>query len=541
MNSLTNPFKAGWALVAALLALLAYVVLNILRLGGDDLVYNFNSAIVIPFALGATVAVVVLWRRIAVSSRDQLLWGGMSIGLALWTIAEMYWAVAGYLGAEVPYPSLADAFWLLGYLPLYLALIARGRDLPLVANRRRLLVPLALSLLSLTATVFLIFIPIVRAGEPANGIENALNLLYPLSDLVLLILVLRLFFSYEQGEHGGAWNWIMLSFVFTSLGDLVFTFASAADLYYPDGKANLLSTLGADVPYTLSYVFMLLGAVLRLTRDKQTSGILEQPAALDLVPTTHVLVLLQAADRVTTVSDNCIRIFPGESFSGKHLAELLGVSRAETDQLLRPLTEGETLSEVEATAMTRAGKQRAWISGIPLVDAGKQYEGAVLLVRLVSDDASVDSMLSEYQRTMVRSVMEKTGTDRKEDEQICTLLGAYFGGLLTELIDRAEAEGGPAMTNALVGELTTQTRQNGWDMEIQGRDLLAMQRMSARDLRVALPALVAAATRFVARLTDEATAAAIVSRAREKFDTALLRNIESLMAVTAPGARQTAS
>ena len=434
MSSETRPFRLSPAWIAGLLALLAYVLLNILRIGGDDFVYNFNSAIVIPFAFGATVAAFVLWRRVAVSRRDQLLWGGMSLGLALWTIAEMYWAVAGYLGAEVPYPSLADAFWLLGYLPLYIALIARGRDLPTVANRRRLLVPVALSLISLAATIFLIFIPIVRASDPANGIENALNLLYPLSDLVLLILVLRLFFSYQQGEHGAAWNWIMLSFVFTSLGDLVFAFATAADLYYPDGRANLLSTLGSDVPYTLSYALMLVGFLRRLTQKKLAQRrYAVSAAAPDLVPNAHLLVFLQSADRVTTVSDNFARIFPGESFGGKTLAEVLGLSQAEADQLVRPLKAGGTLSEVEATAMTRAGQQRAWISGIPLVYVGNEYDGGVLLVRLASEEASVDAMLSEYQKSMLRSLMEKTGTGRKEDEQVRTLLGTYFGGVLTEL------------------------------------------------------------------------------------------------------------
>jgi hypothetical protein len=173
--------------------------------------------------------------------------------------------------------------------------------------------------------------------------------------------------------------------------------------------------------------------------------------------------------------------------------------------------------------------------------AGNQYEGGVLLVRLVSDDVSVDSRLSDYHGAMVRSVMEKTGTDRKEDEQIRTLLGAYFGGLLRGFLDRAEAEGGPAMANALVGELTALTRQNGWDMEIQGRNLLGMQHISTRELRLVLPALVAAATSFVARLTDEATAASIVSRPQEEYDPALLQNVESLMAVAAPVARTQAS
>ena len=49
---------------------------------------------------------------------NRLLWGGLLAGWALWVIAEILWVVYGNLYQEIPYPSPADFFWLIGYVPM---------------------------------------------------------------------------------------------------------------------------------------------------------------------------------------------------------------------------------------------------------------------------------------------------------------------------------------------------------------------------------------------------------------------------------------
>ena len=180
----------------------------------------------------------MIWRQIKSGSQNQLLWLGLTIGWAMWTIAELWWAIASLIDQEVPYPSGADFFWLAGYIPMYFALWGRLRLLPKTINSAQRTALWVLSLVIVGFSTLFILLPIILQSDPSAIAESIISIIYPLADTILIILVLRLLFSYQQGMYGQAWQWVASGFILMALGDLLFAYASTINLYYPEHQVS---------------------------------------------------------------------------------------------------------------------------------------------------------------------------------------------------------------------------------------------------------------------------------------------------------------
>src|SRR4029079_19363564 len=91
-----------------------------------------NMQHVIYEAVGVS-AVAAIWRG-NFRHRSGPAWTAMLIGIALWVGGDSFWnAYRWPRGSEAPFPSGADVFYLLAYLPLLLAiaLLVRGGRPPL--------------------------------------------------------------------------------------------------------------------------------------------------------------------------------------------------------------------------------------------------------------------------------------------------------------------------------------------------------------------------------------------------------------------------
>ena len=119
-----------WVAIAIVIFMLVLTFINVFIVGGDAFIYNLNSSVDPPLSILVTVSAALLWRRMSKEKHNRVLWSGMLIGWALWTIAEVIWMVSTLLGQEVPYPSAADFFWVLGYIPMGIGLITRIRTMP---------------------------------------------------------------------------------------------------------------------------------------------------------------------------------------------------------------------------------------------------------------------------------------------------------------------------------------------------------------------------------------------------------------------------
>ncbi len=277
VQNIQNNKSNIWRNPAVILILvlgIGFVILNILIFGQDDSLTILINTILNPIlALLVTILAISLMRQVSQSPRARTLWIGLILGWGFWTIAEVIWTVAFLQGQEAPYPGWADLFWCIGYFFLYLALLLRSRSNTGRISRMNQLILVLISFVLIGFTIVGLLLPIIQAYDPSLLLESIIDLFYPLADMVLLILALRILFSANKGSFSQSWLWISLGFIVVSFSDLFFTYASVKDLYYPDGHANFMSVFLVDVPYTISYMLFLVGLVfLSKMRQQQLPG-----------------------------------------------------------------------------------------------------------------------------------------------------------------------------------------------------------------------------------------------------------------------------
>jgi hypothetical protein len=525
-TQLTDFFRSSWKQSLVLLWMGIYIVINLFRTGGDAFIFNLNNTIQAPLALGTVFLVVLLWRQTLVGAQNRWLWLGLSLGWGLWAVAEVWWMVAALVGQEIPYPSWADFFWMLGYLPMYAALWIRIRSLPQFTHPLQMLGLGLVSLLSMGWTIFFILIPIIQSNDPAALLESALNIAYPVADFLLLVLVLRVFFTYQQGLYGQAWIWLSIGFILRAFANLVFAYANTVNLYYPDQQVNLLSTLGVDVPYNSAYLFWAIGLFLMRTLQTAYQPIAAGTAAeLAPVPNTHLLVFAKGDDTVINVSHNYARVFPLPPLEGKRISEILGVSPEEAGTILRGIRATGVFQEHPFRAATRLGQEPILISGLVVSNPEQEYFGMTLLIRIFNTDYSLDTLLTENEKGIIRFLLTKTGAGHNEQAEIKHLLVTYHQALLQAFYTRIVAEGGSILADAFISELRSLARQKGWRMGIQSTSGLEVSGLSAAEVQKALPLLFETAQRFISRLVDAETVQTMVQEVRTHFSELTLTNI----------------
>ena len=497
MQTFVNSIKRFWKQILITFLIVVYVAISIFSPLGRYL----NNFIVPLLALGSTLVAFSLTRRVG-GGKNLLLWWGFAIGWALWTISEFWWSFVSITGQEVPFPSWVDIIWLLGYLPLYLALWLRIRSMPKITNSARRIAVLSLSLVVFGLTLVFVIVPIAQTNDPTAIVASALNIFYPLADLVLLLFALWALFSYEQGLYGSPWRWISAGFLFITASDLFFSYATTFDLYYPDGQANLISTLGVDVPYTLGYLFIFVGFFGMRSLVKSHHQPVQTQKSLTLVPDTHILVFTDGDNRVIEVSPNYSHVFSQEFVPGRNLSDVIGLSPADNEALTRMIRSRKILGEQAIPVKTGYGIRNALASGIVEVDSEGKLSGANLLLRMLTQDNSLDTLLTDFEKGVLHHLLKTTGVKENQEKEIKQLLLDYYAAYFGAFYSRVFTEGGSIMANSFLSELLSAAKQNDWQVEVGDESLLDASALPLSELKKALPVLFETARQFVVRVID---------------------------------------
>jgi two-component system, cell cycle response regulator len=220
--------RAGLQAFAALtgLGLLTYVAHTAFGLGSPELDASFQdwACCVLTVAAGA----LCLARALAVSD-ERAAWFVMGAGLLAWTAGEVWWTLFLADDPNPPYPSIADVLQLAFYPASYAALLLLARSRT-ESFRSSLWLDGAIAALTVAAVIAtLAFQPIVDATS-GGPMEVAINLAYPVGDLLLLTLVVVVF-----GLNG--WRpdpvWLVLGggLALTAVADGLYLVQSATDSY----------------------------------------------------------------------------------------------------------------------------------------------------------------------------------------------------------------------------------------------------------------------------------------------------------------------
>jgi len=154
-------FRLGWKPIGVFLLFLLYFCINLCKIGGYPFIGNRNTIHPILLAFSITVISGLLFYQIPAGS-NRYLWLGLTIGWGFWAIAEAWWAVADHLSQELPYPSGADFFWAIAYIPLFIALGIRTFSLPRALNLYQKIGMLLAVVGYLVAAVILVLQPVIE-------------------------------------------------------------------------------------------------------------------------------------------------------------------------------------------------------------------------------------------------------------------------------------------------------------------------------------------------------------------------------------------
>ncbi|WXG43482.1 MAG: hypothetical protein WED04_05495 [Promethearchaeati archaeon SRVP18_Atabeyarchaeia-1] len=240
-----------WYLVPLLLAAYVFTIYLIQPLAAENMGSYVVSLTNVAFtALGAVMFLVVAKRFGWLRVKPGQITIAMSLGLVFWTLAEFTFMDYEIIG-ESPFPSLADVFYVAGYLMFLIALFMNIRTIKMKFSSAMLAVWVALSATALVLIAYFAVLPIIQAGI---DVTTAVALMYPILDLLIVVLVLVILLKFRSGEVAKPWGFLILGFILQAVGDTFFEYAQYTGTY-------TMAYHPADMILSLGYSMILAGAV----------------------------------------------------------------------------------------------------------------------------------------------------------------------------------------------------------------------------------------------------------------------------------------
>ena len=223
---------------------LVILIPNLVSQDASNLASSFGSIFV--SAVLTLLSVVLLLKSNVKNSVGKL-----SIMLVAYSsfsfIAETLWVVYEHVLNIEPFPSVADFFWLAGYVFLFLFLAYYLKPVKKFITKSVILFAVTTSAIFLIPSILLTF----QQNVEANEFELAVALAYPIADALLLgplAIGVLLFFKVERNV---LWSMFLLAVVCYTVGDTFFLALSINDSYYTGHPM--------DVLYLSGYTFFAFG------------------------------------------------------------------------------------------------------------------------------------------------------------------------------------------------------------------------------------------------------------------------------------------
>jgi hypothetical protein len=175
--------------------------------------------------------------------KEGVVWLLLCIGLLLWLGGETLWFYLETVTQEVPYPSMADVSWLLGYPVLFAAFYMEYSRLDVDVGIKKKAGILGIVLLVLIVMTWVLLYPIAVSDEVTN-VEKFLDLAYPVGDLAILYVALLVTSLYLGGRLGNAWLLICIGFILYVAADLTFSYLNWEEIYWSGNPLEVLWLIG---------------------------------------------------------------------------------------------------------------------------------------------------------------------------------------------------------------------------------------------------------------------------------------------------------
>ncbi len=413
-------------------------------------------------AYGAAAVLCVL--RTPKSSPDRMAWRIVAVGLASFGLANTYYQWFVQFLDPIPIPSLCDALWFAFYPLVYAALVllmrARVDRLPLSLGLDGLVVGLGAATMGAAVVV-----PELVAHLGGSVAQTAVNVIYPVADLLLLALVVFAMSSFRWRPSPALW-WLAAGLVVFGFVDSTYVVQAARGTYQPGGLLDAAWV----VAVTLVAVAPGWDQRLRITRVPPTWAPLAAPlfaaaAAISVLmaarytPITAVASFLAGATLLAALGRLAVAFF-----EARHATEHAQLAR--TDDL--------------TTLLNRRGfhDQAASILAGTSATGNGQSTCALLLLDLDHFKDVNDSLGHSAGDQLLRRVAARLTVPLRGEDILGRLGGDEFGILLPH----ADREQGLQTAAALIAVLDETVELDGLQVQTDASIGIAISPEHGRDM-----------------------------------------------------------
>lgn len=494
-----NPRFVTALIIISLLTIIL-VVCNVLVLGGDGF-YNLLNTLVSPLiALIACYLFYKAWetKRDAAS---QSLWAAMAWGFGLWGLADSIWAFyALVLQQETPYPSIADLVWIIGYIPLFYALITRLRTLKVTPTRRQQYLIYGLNSILIVIILTFIVMPIFQNFTADRALEGIISLIYPLGDLGLVILTSLILILLREGRYSVIWRLIFTGIFIMTVSDLLFVYSTWREIYFPDSHVNAITIL-VDTTYNLAYIFIALGIyIYRFIWNFDDTFVLN----IEKLPAVkyYAFAGTDQEGRLILISDNFFCLVNGDpkaNYYKRQLSEVLGVRPGDWRELVNQIKNEAVLRNEPFYIWPSVQKKRkVWITAMANYDPSREFNGINFAF---SADMPVREDLRMPQAKellpMLNYLLSLAGSPPQEEIQAIRAYSQEMIRLFSSLLYQF---GGTQLNNALFEALQQTVKQYALQVKIDGQSMNIPEVEEGNDLASSVLPLLKSARDFTVDL-----------------------------------------
>ena len=255
----TKPAEYSLAYTLSLIVSISLMMLYFVGQSDLEFMRIFSNIVFAPVAFVPVVVALETSRRYGWEFESKLgfIWLTFLIGLFLWFLGEFVWAiyVLGFK-IDVPYPSVADVFYVLGYPAFIYGLIMYFMEFRPTLSLKTAKLGLFIAAAVIVLTIGFLYGPTITSSEDPATI--ALDVLYITLDLIILIFSAEAFLltlGYHSILGGGlwkAWLFLVIGAILDAAADLLFSYLTLLGVYY-EGHPSELLYLWAYVAFSLAF------------------------------------------------------------------------------------------------------------------------------------------------------------------------------------------------------------------------------------------------------------------------------------------------
>lgn len=505
-----------------------FILINLFVIGGDAFVINMSVILPIPLSILTTITSFVMWRKFVPHSGGTTMWGWLVIGWGMWAVGETLHFILSLSRSEIPYPSLADYFYIGGYFPFALGLISRLRETPRRLTTRQQFRVFLLYVVLIAVTFTYVIQPVLRNSDPSTLFVTGLDITYAVGDILVLLLALRLLVDYQFRVSSSGWVLLIIGFIMMTIAHLMYSYLMSFNLYNPEGKTNLVTCLGNSIPYFLAYVFYIMGIYRLQVRQEK---ILPMPKIKmpNLVENTHILFFLKKDNSVDSVSFNFSRVFTNIQPVGCDFFTMLGIRKADKQAMIDALASDSKFADMKL--MVNTNKKDFIVvktCGICTTDPKRNFDGVVIVMRLVAGTNDMDGNLTNYQLSIAQHVRVKSGST--EDTAVCEFLCDYYYPLFKRLEALVYQNGGAQQGVVFMEYLNQTAARKGLKLHIRNDGLESGKTNEPFRLLKDISTLMSVGREYLGRIANTKTIDMELERVKTMFGNPVNQNYRYIKA-----------